>query len=281
VHFANAMRGLVAGDPSAHLEGSALAVEAFDRAGDRRNVCIQLVNVGFAQLELGAYVEAERVLRDAMARSRRIGLENAAADAAQNLGYALAMLGRTEEATAVEEASIESFVAQKLPRMEAGGRGCLALILVLAGDFSRAEEQAQRAVDVAARLPPTRAFALATLACARLARGDATSGLEAARAAMEILAPLQGIEFGESLIRLTYAEALDAAGDRASAAAAISAARSRLHERAAAISSADRRESFLRLVPENARTLELAKAWCGDVLDDPRETVAGDKHHPA
>jgi hypothetical protein len=80
---------------------------------------------------------------------------------------------------------------------------------------------------------------------------------------MEILAPLQGIEFGESLIRLTYAEALDATGDRASAARAISAARRRLHDRAAAISSADRRESFLRLVPENAKTLDLAKAWCG------------------
>ncbi len=198
-----------------------------------------------------------------MERSVRMGLDTAAADAAQNLGYALAMLGQTAEAISVEEASIECFVVQKLPRMEAGGRGCLALILARAGDFVRAEEQALRAVEVAADLPPTRAFALAALARARLGRGDTAGALEASRAAMQILSGLRGIEFGEALIRLASAEALEAAGDRAAAASAIAAARLRLLQRAASISSEARRESFLRNVPENARTLDLAARWCG------------------
>ena len=59
------------------------------------------------------------------------------------------------------------------------------------------------------------------------------------------------------------AEALFAHGDRAGAEAAIRAARDRLDERAARIGDAALREGFLRRVPDNARTLELARAWLG------------------
>jgi eukaryotic-like serine/threonine-protein kinase len=259
LEVAHAMQALVSGDPSAYLERSNDAVRAFDRAGDRRSSCIQLVNVGYAYMELGRFVEAEDVLRDAMDRARRMGLENAYADAGQNLGYVVAMRGRTTEGAALESASVESFVAQKLPRMEAGGRAYLSLILSIAGDPEGAETQAARAVEIARSLPPTRAWALSVLARARLARKDVAGALEAATDAMNILTPLGGVEAGEALIRLTHAEALEAAGRREEAVVAIRAAKERLLARGAAISHVELRRSFLELVPENARTLELAR----------------------
>jgi hypothetical protein len=62
-------------------------------------------------------------------------------------------------------------------------------------------------------------------------------------------------------VRLTHAEALDAARRHEEARAAIAAARARLHVNAKRIGDPARRRSFLDRVPENARTLELATRW--------------------
>ena len=76
-----------------------------------------------------------------------------------------------------------------------------------------------------------------------------------------MLDSLGGVEEGEAYVRLAFAEALDAAGDRDAACEAIATARVRIMERAAMIHDPQWKESFLHLVPENARTLELAKEW--------------------
>ncbi len=55
----------------------------------------------------------------------------------------------------------------------------------------------------------------------QLAAGDATAALANAEAATSILTSLDGIEEGEAHIRVVYAEALEATGDRAGARAAI------------------------------------------------------------
>jgi hypothetical protein len=66
---------------------------------------------------------------------------------------------------------------------------------------------------------------------------------------------------GEIDLRLTWAEALHASGDGEAARAAIAATRDRLLELAERLSDVELRASFLRRVPENARTLALARAW--------------------
>jgi len=66
------------------------------------------------------------------------------------------------------------------------------------------------------------------------------------------------------LSRLGYAEALDATGDHAAACAAITEARDRLLAQAARIDDPSRRKTFLENVPENARTLSLARQWLGE-----------------
>ena len=69
------------------------------------------------------------------------------------------------------------------------------------------------------------------------------------------------IEEGDSLIRLVFAECLHAAGEVDEAKQALGAAARRLRERGERISDKSWRQSFLENVPENARTLELARAW--------------------
>ena len=72
-----------------------------------------------------------------------------------------------------------------------------------------------------------------------------------------------GIDEGESLIRLTIAEALRAAGHLDEARVAATFARDRLHRIAAGIDSPALSMSFLERVSENVRTLALATDLVG------------------
>jgi hypothetical protein len=67
----------------------------------------------------------------------------------------------------------------------------------------------------------------------------------------------------EARLQLLRAECLHALERRGEARAALSAARARLTARAALVSDAAWRESFLRFVSEHARILELAGRWLG------------------
>ncbi len=90
----------------------------------------------------------------------------------------------------------------------------------------------------------------------RLAEGRPAEALAAAEEAISLLTALDGIEEGEALIRVVYAEALAAAGDAAGARAAAAEARERLLARAARVVDPELRRSFLERVPENARTMK-------------------------
>ena len=103
--------------------------------------------------------------------------------------------------------------------------------------------------------------ALAVLGRILLTSGTPGRAEPSAREAMDALDALGGVEEGESYVRLAFAESLEASGDREAARAAIAAARVRILERAAMIHDPAWKESFLQLVSENARILELAREW--------------------
>ncbi len=187
-----------------------------------------------------------------------------------NLGLARARQGAVDEGMALEMASLEAAIGQRDVRLEGGSRVYLALLLVMAGDLAQAVLEARTAVDVLAAIPPSRAMALGALAHALLASGRAEDALAAAREGMELLASLGGMEEGESLLRLTHAEALAATGALGAAWDAIAAARDRLLERAESISDVAWRESFLGAIPENARTLQLAREWIDEARGSSR-----------
>jgi tetratricopeptide (TPR) repeat protein len=260
IHQARAPEARQAGWPAKALGHTSEAEAAFRAAGDERNVCMMTGIRGFALSELGAFDEAEPVLREAMAMGTRLGLATVVAAADSNLGVVLWRLGRLGEAEARERAAVAAFREQDR-RQEGGSRVYLAQILAASGALAEAEAEVRRGVALLETAPALRPLAVAVLADILLRSGRAPEALETARDAMEWLESAGKLEEGEALVRLSYARALDAVGDRASAVRTVAEARRRLLERADSIPRPEWRRAFLENVPEHAFTLALAQEW--------------------
>ncbi len=256
IYQTRSSRSMFSGDSGAYVVSEQAAALAFEQAGDLRYACMQHGHVGYAYLEIGAYADAERWLRKALDGGLRMGLQNVVATAKHNLGRALQHQARLDEAVAIETEAIEAFAAQGDRRLEAASRAYLANILVMRGELTVAEDLTRQALQTVQAA--SRPALLADLAALLLKQGRSHEALIAAREAHDLFEALGGVEEGESQIRLVIAEALDATGDRAAAITAIRRARDRLLERAAKITDAAWRTSFLENLPENARTLALA-----------------------
>jgi eukaryotic-like serine/threonine-protein kinase len=256
----HASRALCYGDPAASLQFTELSIPSFAFTGDRRNACLGRVNAAHAMLQLGDPRQAEVALRSALADAERMGLHNVSALARQNLGPALGRQGKIAAALSIEQEAVETFATQENRRQEGRARAYLAEILAQSGDLEAAEREAHRAAQRVATIPPLRAFALAVLSQILLARGSDAAALDAAREGLDLLIATGGMEEGESLLRLVYAESLAAVGHEAAAVDAIDVAHQRLHARAARISDPAWRQSFSERVPSNARTLGLMKS---------------------
>jgi tetratricopeptide (TPR) repeat protein len=256
---AQATMALIAGDPGGCLDGLCVAAASFEAIGDMRNACGALGNVGYAFCKVGAYAEAVRCLTEANHAAERLGLGYIAATTQQNLGPALAQLGRLDEARAIEEQAARAFHAQGDVRLEAASYIYLAHFQEQGGDLAAARAAAETALTIAASIPGVRAYALGTLARVMLAEGRPEEARPLAEEAMALVASLGGLEEGEPMVRLGHAEALLACGDEAAAREALAIARDRLLALAAKISDPARRASLLANVPEHARTLALAE----------------------
>ena len=256
----HASRALCYGDPAASLQFTELSIPSFAFTGDRRNACLGRVNAAHAMLQLGDPRQAEVALRSALADAERMGLHNVSALARQNLGPALGRQGKIPAALAIEQEAVDTFASQENRRQEGRARAYLAAILAQSGELEAAEAEARTAAQRVATIPPLRAFALAVLSQILLARVRNDAALEAAREGLDLLLSTGGMEEGESLLRLVYAQSLAAVGHEAAAVDAIDVAHQRLAARAARISDPGWRKSFCERVPENARTLGLVKS---------------------
>jgi tetratricopeptide (TPR) repeat protein len=256
----HAVRALFDGDLGAARERLIEAQDGFEAAGDLRNTCTVQSNLGFVLIELGDYAGAEEALRAALAGAERMGLQDLAAAALQNLGCALGFQGDLEEARRLEQRAIDASRKLGDPRMEGVARMYLARIGLISNDFAAAERAARVAVDLLQVAPPLRASACAVLARALLGLGRDAEAHASAGDAFATLEALGALEEGETLVRLVYAETLARAGARAELTEVIGEARARLLARAAKISDPALRERFLRAVPDNARTLDLASS---------------------
>ncbi|AUX32152.1 MULTISPECIES: serine/threonine-protein kinase PknK [Sorangium] len=261
-------RAILAGDLGTARERCEAAAHGFSQAGDARMACSSRSNAGHLCNELGAYAEAAALIRAALADAERLALANTVAHAKENLGRALLHLGALDEARALELEARRHFVAARQRRLEGGTYIYLAEVFRRAGDLAAAEAEARHACELLADVPPLVPCVLATLANVLLAQGRAAEALESAARAAELASAAvtsRGhLETGESLVYLVHAEALAASGDLGGARAAIALGRDRLLARAAKIANRAWRAGFLDNVPENARTLALARAWLGE-----------------
>jgi tetratricopeptide (TPR) repeat protein len=258
VSAAEAMFAIVKfSDPSSCLKHARTALGSFERAQDVRSRSWQLVNVGFALIELGVYAEAATALREAAALAERIGIAPIAASARQNLGMALLFEGKLDRAEIMLASAMESFLAQGDLRQEGTCRMYMARLLSAAGRPKHAEAEARKAAELFAPFPGLRTTALATLSRALAQRSSGQEALEMARAAMALLETTGSVE-GESFVRLAYVRALQEAGLEQEARAALVEASRRVIERSRAIADPVLRQSFLDEVPDNRELLALA-----------------------
>jgi len=256
-----AKRALVHGDVGSHLAFNAAAAADFTLAGDARLACTAGVSVGYGLLEVGQYEEADVQLRAALATAERMGLQGIAAYARHNLGIALARMGLIAEGLHVESIALDAFRVQGDRRGEAAAHIYLAEMHSLERAWEPAERHARAALD-ASGTHPKRALALAMVASVLAAKGSSPQEIAEAvalsREGLTLLDSLGGVDEGEARIRLSYAGALDLAGESTEARRMALAARDRLLERAAKIVDPRFRRGFIERVPDHVRTFELA-----------------------
>lgn len=260
IHAFFAIEALLDNNPSHYLAEARTALAYHEEVGDTRLALEQSINIGSVYLELGAYEEAERLLRDGLAKAERLNLHHAVAGAKHNLGLVLAHLGRFEDALGLEQEALDS-LRGKDRRLEGGALLSMAVIHELAGELGSAEEEAREALALLRETaPPLVPRALGTLASICLLSVNLEGARDAADEAAQLL-EAGGVESGENLIRRVQIEAVAASGDRDRARALLATAWDRLSAQAGRLSGEELRQSFLTRVPDNARIVALREAW--------------------
>jgi tetratricopeptide (TPR) repeat protein len=260
IELARAIRSLYEGDLAAALTMMEHSSALLRECGDLRGAAVQGVNVSAVWLDAGGYEQALERLQSVLAIAERLALDNVAGFARAHIAVALGGLGRLDEAIAAAREASARLGSQRDGRLAAGAFATLAMLLCDAKAFDEAERVARQSIEVAGP-HPSRIRSLGTLGAVLVASGRVAEALEPARESYTRLLEVGSIDDGESLVRLTYAQALDALGDRAAARDVIATAHARLLERASKIQDPSIRNSMLRRVRENAQIADLAKAW--------------------
>jgi len=179
-----------------------------------------------------------------------------------HLSWLRADCGALEEARVLATQLSEYGHAHHFPLEEGRGRWVLAEVLRRMGNFEAAERELQPALEMA--VPFEHPGVLGTLTALRLAQGRAVEALAAAEDAVARCTTMGGCGmFRGAFVRLAHAEALHATGAHDAARHAIAEARARLFAIADRIADPTYKQSFLENVPENSKTLALARAWLG------------------
>jgi eukaryotic-like serine/threonine-protein kinase len=248
-------------DPWRGLEHSHENQASFDAIGGERTSLVTRLFQALNLWYLGAIAPAERALEELQAADGSLGLGSSLRRL--GLSWLRADRGALDEARVLATQLSEFGRAHHLPVEEGRGRWGLAEVLRRMGDHEAAERELETALALA--IPLDRPGVLATRAALRLAQGRAEEALADAEDALARYTAMGGCGlFRAAFVRLVHAEALHATGAHDAAGRAIAEARTRLFAIAARIPDPAYRQSFLESVPENARTLALARAWLGE-----------------
>lgn len=242
--------------PRYYEESAAL----FEQIGDQRNAASQNFDAAVAYLDIGDFGRTEQLTREIIAIADRLNLRRLSTACYRVLGAALYYVGRHDESREMNRRSLEQAEAAGDRRTGGACQIIMALLEVAGGDWRRAEELAEAAQTSLVDLPSIRARALAVLGEIQLAQGRPEEALRNAAAAYAILESLGRLESREAVVRLSYAEALRAAGAAAQALEILRAGRERLLAQAACIADPAARRGFLSL-PDPARLLRR----CGEL----------------
>jgi tetratricopeptide (TPR) repeat protein len=197
-----------------------------------------------ALVSMGSYVEAERILREAIAQSGKIHAPFFASIAEQHLAVVLLETGRVEEAQALARRALTAHLKTHNLHLAASVRLTLSTIHLHEGELGDALLEAEEGLRGMV-VPHEKAEALGVLASVRLARGEGHLALPLAEEAITLLETLGTIPEGAALVRFTYAKALEATSRTADARKAHASARAQLLATAATIEVVGLRRTFL------------------------------------
>jgi eukaryotic-like serine/threonine-protein kinase len=250
--------------PWAGLAWSEAARASFQEAGHVQGAVLVRMFAGLNFWLLGAHPRAEHELRGSPEETVNKTVNNLSSTRRLYLAGVMADSGALDKALAEAIPMAEHWHAQGACYHEGRWRWMCGDVLRRLNRLSEAEREALAALDLLGRSAPERAVMMATLAATVLAQGRPAEALASAEGAMAELEELGGFAFKGAFVHLVHAEALHAAGKDADAAEKIAAARERLLAQAGKIADSALEQSFLENVPENARTLELARQWLGE-----------------
>ena len=258
-HHAVAMRSAHArNDPWAGLQHSAALQPIHDAIGGELTFVLMQLLRAKNLWHLGAVEPATQALEAVPVADTSVGFSGSLRRFV--LSWLCAERGELVRARVLAAGLAESGREHGNRQEQARGRWALAEALRRGGDLDGAEAEAEAAIELA--VPLEQPGVLATLAAVRLDHGRAGAALAAAEDAMARAAAMGGCGlFRGASVRLAHAEALHATGAHAAAIGAIARARAQLLAVADAIADPGHRASFLDQVPENARTLALARDW--------------------
>ncbi|MBI2893195.1 MAG: protein kinase [Deltaproteobacteria bacterium] len=243
------------GDHGERLSCYGEAIGLLENAGDVRRLAAMRSDQADTYNRVGAYGEAEAALREAIEGCRRVGSHVAEGYARLNLGYALSMLGRDQEAlTELAQAGVIAQAAREA-RLGVFARLYRTRVLLHHAPAGEVGDEAQSTAAAAKELgfAAVEALALSLEASARLAAGDHEEALAASDRAMQIRGEKGGVEEDEAELYVTHAEVLSAVGRKEEAAAVLSAGRERIEALARGIGDPELRRKFLELVPAHRR----------------------------
>jgi len=251
------------GAPWSAMTAYGEARDALRAVGERRFQRVASAHRAKELHELGDLTGAEAALREALAQTEHLGETTPLAYVRAYLAGLLAQAAPPDRLDEPEQLA-SSVITMNNASLVGLGHGALAAIRRRRGALALAEQEA-RAGCVAARFFPTYAVEVTALhARILLEQGRTEEALDVAETGVRQIERL-GIEgSGEIDLRLSWAEALHAAGRAEDARATLSDARSRLGKRLDDIPERLWRARYLTNVPANARVVMLARAWLGD-----------------
>jgi len=253
LHYSRAAVADIDRDVSRSIRENLAAAVSYEAAGMLRNLAVHRRLLAEAWLQIGQLARAEGELRASIADSERLGLRENMCFGQHLLAVVLGRMGRFDEGCSLARAAVVD--AQHYGgRVESLARCDLATILLEAGHTADAYEEARKALALAPASTPMLALVHARLGAAALESGAIEEARAASRAANEMFRAGAGPREYEMFARLVELRILKHDHSPELRSRADDAKREVL-ARAAQLTDDEQRESFLRVVPENAAIL--------------------------
>ncbi len=255
---ARGIEAVVSGDNVRALQLMIESAGHMEQVGAQRDLVAGLINIGFLEVMVGRFPEAEVTLQRAQALAEAIGAVRAQTMATQNLALAVLYAGRGEEALKLSRAAERMARSQGSLRVAGAAAIYQARALMQLGRPADARLEATRAVDTLSGMPPTLCYALAARADSELALERLEPAATAARAIERLLDELGSIDEGDAYSRLILARVLFARGETLDGQRVARHGWKRIQDAAAGLTEASARETFLAM-PEHVALRKLAE----------------------